>query len=53
MGIILETIHNLLLALQEPISGLVTMFPGTLLTFTLTSIIIRKKIGDFLYVFKK
>ena len=53
MEFILESIHNLLLALQEPASELVTMFPGTLLTFTLTSIIIRKKIVNFLYVFKR
>ncbi|MBT3691321.1 hypothetical protein HOG16_03725 [Candidatus Woesearchaeota archaeon] len=53
MSIILQSIHNLLLAIQGPANELVVMFPGTLLTFTLVSVMIRKKIVNFLWSFKK
>ncbi len=53
MQFILESIHNLLAALQGPMNELVVMFPGTLLTFTLISVMIRKRIVNFLWSFKK
>jgi len=53
MQLILETIRNALTALQEPLPDLVAMFPGTIITISIISILVRKQVLVILENFKK
>ena len=50
MGLILEVINNILVTLQEPASKIIVMFPGTIITLSLFSFVIRRNI---LYLLRK
>jgi len=53
MDLVLEAIQEILASVQGPLSNLITMFPGTIITFSLFSIIIRRRILETMYKFKK
>ncbi len=48
MQIILEAIQNLLAAIQGHLAEFIALFPGTIVTISLFTIVVRKRILNFL-----